>query len=58
MNASNTKIMTVNKAGEENNIAIDVNGQELEQVRDFRYLCQIITDDGRSINQSINFISY
>ena len=36
-----------NKAGEERNIAIDVDGQELEQVRDFRYLGQIITDDGR-----------
>ena len=37
----------VNKAGEERNIAIDVDGQELEQLRDFRYLGQIITDDGR-----------
>ena len=47
MNVSNTKTMMVNKAGEERNIAIDVDGQELEQVRDFRYLGQIITDDGR-----------
>ena len=39
--------MMVNKAGEERNIAIYVDGQELEQVRDFRYLGQIITDDGR-----------
>ena len=39
--------MMVNKVGEERNIAIDVDGQELEQVRDFRYLGQIITDDGR-----------
>ena len=36
-----------NKAGEERNIAVDVDGQELEQVRDFTYLGQIITDDGR-----------
>ena len=49
MNVSKTKTMMVNKAGEERNIAIDVDGQELEQdlVRDFRYLGQIITDDGR-----------
>ena len=26
---------------------MDVDGQELEQVRDFRYLGQIIADDGR-----------
>ena len=38
--------MLVNKVVEERNIAIDVDGQELEQVRDFRYLGQIITDDG------------
>ena len=37
MNVSKTKTMMVKKAGEEKNIAIDVNGQELEQVRDFRY---------------------
>ena len=47
MNVSKTKTMLVNKAGEERNIAIDVDGQELEQVRDFKYLGQIITDDGR-----------
>ena len=47
MNVSKTKTMMVNKAGEERNIAIDVNGQELGQVRDFRYLGQIITDDGK-----------
>ena len=47
MNVSKTKTMLVNKAGEERDIAIDVDGQELEQVRDFRYLGQIITDDGR-----------
>ena len=47
MNVSKTKTMMVNKVGEERNIAIDVDGQELEQVRDFRYLGQIITDDGR-----------
>ena len=47
MNMSETKTMKVNKAGEERNIAIDVDGQELEQIRDFRYLGQIITDDGR-----------
>ena len=39
--------MTVDKVGEERNIATDVNGQELEHVRDLRYLGQIITDDGR-----------
>ena len=37
----------VNKGGKEKNIAIDVDGQELEQVRDFRYIGQIITDDSR-----------
>ena len=47
MNVSKTNTMMVNKAGEERNIAIDVDGEELEQVRDFRYLGQIITDDGR-----------
>ena len=47
MNVSKTKTMLVNKAGEGRNIAIDVDGQELEQVRDFKYLGQIITDDGR-----------
>ena len=47
MNVSKTKAMLVNKAVEERNIAIDVDVQELEQVRDFRYLGQIITDDGR-----------
>ena len=47
MNVSKTKTMLVNKVGEERNIAIDVDGQELEQVRDFKYLGQIITDDGR-----------
>ena len=47
MNVCETKTMIVNKAGEERNIAIDVDGQELEQVRDFRYLGQITTDDGR-----------
>ena len=47
MNVSKTKTMMVNKAGEERNMAIDVDVQELEQVRDFRYLGQVITDDGR-----------
>ena len=47
MNVSKTKTMKANIAGEERNIAIDVNGQELGQVRDFRYLGQIITDDGK-----------
>ena len=47
MNVSKTKTMTVNKAGEERTIATYVDGQELEQVRDFRYLGQIISDDGR-----------
>ena len=47
MNVSKTKTMMVNNAGEERNIATDVDGQELEQVTDFRYLGQIITDDGR-----------
>ena len=45
MNVSKTKKMMVNKEGR--NIAIDVDGQELEQVRDVRYLGQIITDDCR-----------
>ena len=39
--------MMLKKEGEERNIAINVDGQELEQVRDFRYPGQIITDDGR-----------
>ena len=47
MNVSKMKTMTVNKAGEESKIAIDVDGQVIEYVRDFRYLFQIITDDGR-----------
>ena len=47
MNVSKTRTLMVNKAGEEKNIAIDFNGQELEQVRDLRYLGQIITDDDR-----------
>ena len=47
MNVSKTKKMMVNKAAEGRNIAIDVDGQELEQVRDVRYLGQIITDDCR-----------
>ena len=44
MNVSKTKTVMVNKAGEERNIAIDVDGQELEQVRHFRYLSQITTE--------------
>ena len=47
MNVSKTKTMMVNKAEEERNVAIDVDGQEFKKVRDFRYLGQIITDDGR-----------
>ena len=47
MNVSKTKTMMVNKAGEERNIAVEVDGQVLEQVRDFRYLGQIIADGGR-----------
>ena len=35
MNVSKTKSMRVNKAREERNIAIDVDGQVLEQARDF-----------------------
>ena len=47
INVSKTKTMTMNKAGEERNIAIDVDGQVLEQERDFGYLGLIITGDGR-----------
>ena len=51
MSVSKTKTMRVNKAGEVRNIAIDVDGQVLEQVRDFRHLGQIITDGGRRDKQ-------
>ncbi len=39
--------MRVNKAGEERKVEIAVDGQCWAQVRDFKYLGQIITDDGK-----------
>ena len=41
------KTMRVKKAGEERKIEIHVDGQVFEQVRGFRDLDQIITDDDR-----------
>ena len=45
--------MMVIKSGEERNIAIDVDGQELEQVRDFRYLGQILINGGVLVDDGI-----
>jgi len=47
MNVSKTKTMRVNKAGEERKIATFIDGSSLGQVQDFKYLGQIITDDGK-----------
>ena len=47
MNVSKTKTMRVNKAGEERKIEMIVDGSGLGQVRDFKYLGQIIADDGK-----------
>ena len=47
MNVSKTKSMRVNKAGEERKVQTVVDGQDLDQVRDFKYLGQLITDDGK-----------
>ena len=47
MNVSKTKNDEGNKVGEEKNATIDVDIRVSEQVRDFRNLSKIITDDGR-----------
>ena len=65
MDVNKTKTTRVNKAGETRNVATNVEGQDLEQVRKFKYLGQIITDDsrrGKGIKRRIaiarcNFIS-
>ena len=47
MNVSKTKTMRVNKTGEGRKIEVIVDGSGLGQVRNFKYLGQIITDDGK-----------
>ena len=47
MNVKKTKTMVVSR-DEIPSVKIKVNGQILEQVKNFKYLGQIITDDGRN----------
>ena len=46
MNVKKTKTLLVCR-DETPDLRIVVNGQVLEQVKKFKYLCQWITDDGR-----------
>ena len=44
ISAEKTKLMTNNTSGI--NTEIKVNGQKLETVTSFKYLCSVITDEG------------
>ena len=47
MNVKKTKVMLVKRGTEKKCVKITVNGEELEQVAKFKYLGQLITEDGR-----------
>ena len=47
MNATKTKSMVVSRKIETPQIKINIDGAEIEQVQQFKYLGQTITDDGR-----------
>ena len=49
-NVSKTKTMRANKAGEERRIETFIDGSSLGQIREFKYLFQIITDHGKYDN--------
>ena len=48
MNVKKTKTMVVCRSKEISQVGISVNGINLEQVKQFKYLGQIITDDGKT----------
>ena len=47
MNTKKTKVMVVTRSEEQKAIKITVNGEELEQVKQFKYLGQLITENGK-----------
>ena len=47
MNAKKTKTMVVTRKDETPEINIEIDGYKIEQVNNFNYLGQTITDDGR-----------
>ena len=48
MNVKKTKTMVVCRSKETPQVSISVNGINLEQVKQFKYLGQLITDDGKT----------
>ena len=50
MNVKKTKIMLMSKKPD-NRTNIEIDGKDLEQVEQFKYLGQQITEDGRSVNE-------
>ena len=48
INVHKTKVTKVSRNGSEINIHVSIDGQKIEQVSKFNYLCVWITEDGRS----------
>ena len=49
LNAKKTKTMVISKLDEGKTCKVKVNGTELDQVKKYKYLGTMVTDDGRSI---------
>jgi len=45
ISAGKTKVMGISSKGR-TKVSIDIDGQQIEQVREFRYLSSLISDDG------------
>ena len=51
MNVKKTKVMIMSKKETDKRTTVMINGKELEQVKQFKYLGQQITEDGKSENE-------
>ena len=56
MNAKKTKTMVVTRKEETSEINIEIDGCNIDQVNNFKYLGQTITDDGRCEKAIIKWI--